>query len=428
MTKIALTKKYKTYPEYKNSGVDWIGDVPRDWGSVPLKSLFRRVKRTGHAQETLLSVYRDWGVIEKSSREDNFNKASDDLSAYQLVLPGDLVTNKMKTWQGSIAISNLRGIVSPAYYVFRPLTKQSNAYYHYLLRSDRYISHYESISKGIRVNQWDLDDNQMKITTVLVPTPEEQKRIANFLDEKTVLIDRIIEKKQRLIELLKEKRAAVINHAVTKGLDKNVKMTDGKIELIGNIPKEWKTIKGKYLFRYKKEINNRYQCNHVLALTLRGVINKEDYEQFSLTPTDYASYQIFEKNDLVFKLLDLENRQTSRVGLVPQTGIMSPAYIRLVPNAEIYPDYYYWLYYAYYIRGVFNFLGLGVRSTLNHYDLLSLSVPVPKIGTQVAISAYLNKEISSSNALEASIVSSIEILREFKSSLISHAVTGKIRV
>lgn len=146
---------YKPYPAYKDSGVEWLGKVPEHWGIVPLCSVFEREKSVGHETEELLSVYRDYGVIPKTSRDDNNNKASEDLSTYQLVEPGNLVTNKMKTWQGSIAISQFRGIVSPAYFVYRHKHEESAEYFHHLFRSLPYITGYMSASEGVRVNQWD---------------------------------------------------------------------------------------------------------------------------------------------------------------------------------------------------------------------------------------------------------------------------------
>jgi type I restriction enzyme S subunit len=173
------------------------------------------VKRTGFAEEQLLSVYRDYGVIPKASRDDNFNKPSDDLYSYQLVQSGDLAINKMKAWQGSVAISSFRGIVSPAYFVFKPNHHEEPRYLHYLLRSAEYTAGYLSMSKGIRPNQWDLEPQEHSRMPVLIPPRPEQLAIATFLDRETAKIDALVEEQKQLIELLKEKRQAVISHAVT---------------------------------------------------------------------------------------------------------------------------------------------------------------------------------------------------------------------
>jgi type I restriction enzyme S subunit len=146
--------------------------TPPGWTTKPLWSLFRRRKQTGYPNEEFLSVYREYGVIPKSSRDDNFNKESDDLSSYQLVTEGALVTNKMKAWQGSIAISRYRGIVSPAYYVYEPQSDEYDQFLHYLLRSDPYIALYGRISKGVRVNQWDLEHEALRNVPVMLPNRE----------------------------------------------------------------------------------------------------------------------------------------------------------------------------------------------------------------------------------------------------------------
>ena len=165
-----LAGKYHPYPKYKDSGVEWLEYIPNEWLTIPVGRLFSRIKRTGHSEKELLSVYRDYGVIPKSSRDDNNNKESDDLAPYQLVRPNDLVMNKMKAWLGSIAISEYEGIVSPAYFVYEPNNKLFELahprYVHYLLRNPIYITQYMSRSKGIRVNQWDLDPDEFKLKTM----------------------------------------------------------------------------------------------------------------------------------------------------------------------------------------------------------------------------------------------------------------------
>jgi type I restriction enzyme S subunit len=238
---------FPRYPKYKDSGVEWLGEVPEHWPCIPLWTCFRRVKRIGFEGEELLSVYRDYGVVPKSSRDDNFNKPSDDLSVYQLVIPGDLVINKMKAWQGSVAISDHRGIVSPAYFTYEACHKANSRYLHYLMRSLRYVTGYLTVSKGIRVNQWDLEPQHHSRMPLLIPPSAEQAAIATFLDRETAKIDALIAEQQRLIELLQEKRQAVISHAVTKGLNPDVPMKDSGVEWLGEVPEHWQVTRLKRL-------------------------------------------------------------------------------------------------------------------------------------------------------------------------------------
>ncbi|MFB0725092.1 restriction endonuclease subunit S [Aeromonas salmonicida] len=263
-----LAGKYHPYPKYKDSGVEWLGDIPNEWLTIPVGRLFSRIKRTGHSEKELLSVYRDYGVIPKSSRDDNNNKESDDLAPYQLVRPNDLVMNKMKAWQGSIAVSEYEGIVSPAYFVYEPSNKLFELahprYVHYLLRNPIYITQYMSRSKGIRVNQWDLDPDEFKLIELLLPSKQEQSKIFEFLDYETARIDRLIAQQQRLIELLKEKRQAVISHAVTKGLNPNAPMKDSGVEWLGQVPEHW----GVSPLKYKCEFSGGGTGIQIISATL----------------------------------------------------------------------------------------------------------------------------------------------------------------
>jgi len=215
----AVTNGLDPNVKMKDSGVEWLGEVPAHWQIKPLWSVFKPIKRTGFVNEQLLSVYRDYGVIPKSSRDDNRNRASDDLSPYQLVEPDNLVTNKMKTWQGSIAVSEHRGIVSPAYFVYEAIEPLFGRFIHHLMRSSPYITGYMSISKGIRVGQWDLDQEHFRVFPILFPSLIEQKAIVKTLDSETARIDLVITKTQRSIDLLKERRAAFITAAVTGQID-----------------------------------------------------------------------------------------------------------------------------------------------------------------------------------------------------------------
>lgn len=231
--------QFKQYPSYKPSGVEWLGDVPEHWQQKPIWSLFKRIKRTNFPTERLLSVYRDYGVIPKDSRDDNHNRASEDLTPYQLVCANDLVINKMKAWQGSIAISELRGIVSPAYYIYQPKAEYHSKYIHFLIRSAYYIQSYKNYSKGIRVNQWDLESEAFTHIDLLLPSLDEQQKIVSFLDTETTRIDNLIAKQEKLIELLEEQRKSIISHAVTKGLNPNAPMKDSGVEWLGEVPNDW---------------------------------------------------------------------------------------------------------------------------------------------------------------------------------------------
>lgn len=234
------------YASYKPSGIEWIGDIPKGWDVRRVKSLARRTTRKGYPNKQVLSLYRDYGIVPKESRDDNHNRTSDDTSSYQLVEVDDLVINKMKAWQGSIALSKYEGIVSPAYYVysFRDSMLEKR-YVHYLLRDASYLPEYRRLSGGIRIGQWDLSSDNFDNIPVLIPPTNVQIAIADYLDEKTTKIDVVVKEIEESIAKLEEYRKSIISEAVTKGLDPTVPMKDSDIDWIGQIPATWGIIRAK---------------------------------------------------------------------------------------------------------------------------------------------------------------------------------------
>ena len=246
--------KLQKYPAYKNSGVEWLGEIPEHWEAVSLGSILELKSDKNHPDYEVLSVYREYGVIKKDSREDNHNATSLDTSNYKAVEPGDLVVNKMKAWQGSMGVSPHKGIVSPAYITCRVNSERIHPdYLHRLLRCDLYIGEYNRLSYGVRVGQWDMHYEDFKHITTAIPPIAEQTAIANFLDTKTALIDKAIALKQKQIELLKERRQILIHHAVTRGLNPDVKLKVSGVEWVGEIPEHWEVKKIKYILNERNE-------------------------------------------------------------------------------------------------------------------------------------------------------------------------------
>ena len=204
--------------EMMESGYAWIGRVPAHWSVRPLWSMFRRVKDIDHPDEQMLSVFRDYGVVPKDSRE-NINQTAENRSIYQLVHPGWLVSNRMKAWQGSVGISSLRGIVSGHYICFEPLHGENDEYLNWLFRSTRYAVGYGLISRGVRIGQAEIDNDSYRVLPVVVPPIAEQREIAAYLSQQTTSIDLLIAEAERCIELSRERRTALITAAVTGQID-----------------------------------------------------------------------------------------------------------------------------------------------------------------------------------------------------------------
>lgn len=200
-------------------------------------------------------------------------------------------------------------------------------------------------------------------------------------------------------------------------------MKNSGVPWLGSVPEHWDIRRGKWLFRYRKQINSDRTSTNVLSLTLRGVVNNDPDNPEGLVPKDYATYQLFRKGDLVFKLIDLENLRTSRVGLVHEDGIMSSAYVRLTSHAVVDIRFFFQQYFDLYQRGIYNQLGAGVRSTLGQDDLLNLSVVVPPLFEQAAIVHFLNYADRRIQRYIHAKQKLIKLLEEQKQVIIHRAVT-----
>ena len=205
-----------------------------------MKYATRWKSEKGCPDAPVLSLYRDFGVVPKDSRDYNHNVTSLDTSNYKVVDIGDLVINKMKAWQGSMAVSDYRGIVSPAYHVCSITSNKVNKrYLHHLLRNPAYLHEYARLSTGMRIGQWDLGFDDFKNIPFLIPPLDEQAKIADYLDNGCASLDAMLSKIRSSIEEYKKLKQAVITQAVTKGVRGEREMKDSGVEWIGAIPKDW---------------------------------------------------------------------------------------------------------------------------------------------------------------------------------------------
>ncbi|MBK8800762.1 MAG: restriction endonuclease subunit S [Fibrobacteres bacterium] len=235
------------YDSYKDSGVDWLGEIPAHWSTLRAKFVFREIDdRSVSGDEELLSVSHLTGVTPRSEKNITMFMAEDYTGA-KLCHEGDLVINTMWAWMGALGVSPLEGIVSPAYGVYRQhrdglLPKFAD----WLFRTPDYVAEYTRRSTGVNSSRLRLYPDQFLDLPVLVPPLEDQERIVAFLDQKTAEIDAAIAKKERLIELLQEQKSILINQAVTRGLNPDVPLRDSGIEWLGQIPAHWGIKKFKF--------------------------------------------------------------------------------------------------------------------------------------------------------------------------------------
>ncbi|MFN3191266.1 MAG: restriction endonuclease subunit S [Aureliella sp.] len=426
---------FPAYEHFQDSGRRWLGDFPTHWESKPLWTMFRRTKRTGYANEELLSVYRDYGVIPKSSRDDNFNKPSEDLSPYQLVEPSDLVINKMKAWQGSVAISEHRGIVSPAYHVYECLHDQDSRYLHYLMRSPRYITGYLAMSKGIRVNQWDLEPQLHSRMPVLLPPLNEQRAISSFLDVETSKIDGLVTEQRRMIELLKEKRQSVISHSVTKGLNPNAPMKPSGIQWLGDVPEHWSVTRLSYFATIENgstpsRDNLDYWDNGTVPWVSSGGVNQYRVNQPSELITEQAladcPVRLLPKGTVVVGMIG-QGKTRGLAAILDIEATINQNLAAIVPGDKLKSAYLHFIFQAIYVF-LREFGRGGNQAALNCQILGAMTIPVPPVEEQATICDYVEQRLQKFDLLQAEAERAIDLLQERRTALISAAVTGKIDV
>lgn len=296
---------FPRYEGYKDSGEPWIGDAPEHWEIVRLGALLSSVSIKNRPELPLLSITREQGVILRDRENDeNHNYIPDDLSNYKLLKKGQFGMNKMKAWQGSYGISNYTGIVSPAYFIFN-FTKAVNPdFFNWAIRSRLYVSYFGSASDGVRIGQWDLSQDRMKVIPFLMPKVSEQKNIATFLNQKTAQIDQAIDIKKKQIELLKERQQVVIQQAVTKGLDPAVRMRDSGVEWIGDVPEHWDVKKLKYLVRLNSHsLGENTPRGFKLTYVDIGGVNFDkgvfDFEEMTFKESPSRARRLVKKGDTV---------------------------------------------------------------------------------------------------------------------------------
>ena len=410
----------------KQSGIDWIGNIPSHWDTTRIKHIFKESKeRSIEGKELPLSLGKVCGLVPSSQKETKTLEAASFVN-FKIVHPGEVVFNRFKA--RLFAVSKYDGIVTPEYAVYKDVGQHNLKYFVYLFGTEPYRAAFENKASGIGDGYSRLYTDDLFSMPTILPPLSEQSRIVAFLDEHCGKIDEAIAKHKALIEKLDEYRKAVITKAVTKGVRGERKMKGSGVKWLPDIPVDWDIERTKFHFsNHKIIVGDNASEYERLALTLNGVIKRDKEDTDGLQPKEFGGYQILRQGELVFKLIDLENVSTSRVGYSPYTGIVSPAYIILEKKKGIEPRYAEYYYLSLWLREIFNQLGdSGVRSSLNSKDLLELPIAIPSPKEQSEIVIFLDKKCATIDSAKEHHRQLITKLEEYKKSLIYNAVTGKI--
>ncbi|EOU1703578.1 restriction endonuclease subunit S [Clostridium perfringens] len=430
--------------DLKNSGVDWIKEMPKSWKVVSIKAILIERKENNNPiiTDKILSLTIDKGVIPYSEKGNSGNKAKEDITAYKVAYPNDIVLNSMNIIVGAVGLSKYLGAVSPAYYTLYKRNKKDNiGYFNYVFQTKQFQNNLIGLGNGIMVKQSQssgkLNTIRMRISMgklnkVMIPYPtyEEQNRITTYLDYKITQIDNIIEQTHISIQEYKKFKYALITKCVTNGINMVSELVDTNVKWIGQMPKNWELKKVKYIFSIKKEIAGKVGFD-ILSVTQSGIKIKDISKNKGQISSDYSKYQIVEKGDFIMNHMDL---LTGGVGYSEYNGVTSPDYrVFKFKNSQIYSaDYYKYIMEICYKNKIFYGLGQGVanlgRWRLQTDKFLNFVLPVPPKEEQIEIVNYLDKKCAEiDNIIEQKQKLLIE-MEVYKKSLIYECVTGKREV
>lgn len=432
------------YDSYKDSGVQWLGQIPSHWVKHKLSHFLIPFSDKGHADKPLLSVTRERGILLRGAKgdDDNNNVIPEDLSGYKHVMPGDFVINKMKAWQGSYGVSDFEGIVSPAYFTYH-LKFPNNRFFARVLRSKAYTPFFMQYSKGIRVDQWDLTPESLKAIPIFIPSTTEQEAIVAYLDRETYKIDEAISQQQKMIDLLNERKQIIINQVVTRGLDPNVNLRPSGIDCLGDMPAHWGIKRFKYLF------NTGTGITFTKADLIDEGISTISYGQIHAKYNSGVRVNPLMIRYIPSNLTKGKDKTLSHVGdfLFADTsedfdGCGNCVYIN--ENQNIYAGYHTILakckheQIGQYLGYLFNSQSwrTQLRRNVNGVKVYSITQSIinstfallPPQSEQEAIVAYLDEETGKIDRAIDKASHLITLLQERKQIIINDVVTGKVKV
>jgi len=419
---------FPRYEKYKDSGVKWLGEIPELWTVQRAKRIFREVSEKNYPDAQLLSVTQHQGVVPRESLEQRVVMPVGQLQTFKLVRKDDFVIS-LRSFQGGIEYSAYEGLVSPAYTVLRKREDVDSGYLKHLLKSSSFIDELNMSVTGIRQGK-NIDFGDFSYSFIPLPEAEDQKKIAGFLDKKTVEIDEAITKKQKLIELLEEQKAIIINQAVTKGPNPDAPMKDSGVEWIGEIPAHWVVKRAKYLFDEIDERSKTGQEELLSVSHMTGVTPRSEKKIMMFMAEDYTGSKLCKSGDLVINIMWA---WMGALGVSGQTGIVSPSYGVFRPKKD--RSFNSW-FLEHLLRSRGYVAEYNRRSTGLHSSRLRLyadyffdmEIGFPSVDEQNQIESELSERTQDIDRALLAIEKEIEAITELKATLISHAVTGKIRI
>ncbi len=431
------------YPEYKESGVPWLGQIPARWDVRRMKLLLREVdSRSSTGKEQLLRVSQYTGVTQRKAIDgsDSPDTRASSLMGYKRVTPHDLVINIMLAWNGSMGVSRYDGIASPAYCVYRFKDGARPWYYHELLRLPLYKGRIKTASTGVVESRLRLYSDDLGRIEAIQPPPEDQDAIVRFIDYANGRLERAIRAKRKVIALLHEQKQAIIHRAVTRGLDPTVPLKPSGIPWLGDIPKHWAALQVRRVVSFVTSGSRgwaNYYSDDGLIFLQSGNLGRSMSLNLSyiqhVRPPDGAEGERtrVQRNDV---LVCVTGALTGNVAIVdqdlpalafvnqhvalvrPKSHMVQPRFLAYALHSEVGRTQFKTNEYG----GTKQGLGLG--------DVKSVFIPVPSLEEQRKVCTHLDREVARFQEAISRLEREIELLREYRTRLVADVVTGKLDV
>lgn len=424
----------KRYQAYKDSGVSWIGEIPVDWSIKKLKyyTTTNDEVLTENTAPNYEFRYVDIGSVTLQNGIEHYQGFSFEDApsrARRIVRTGDVIVSTVRTYLKAVAsIQDDKDVIaSTGFAVIRPKEVDSR-FLAYSLANHYFVETVSSRSVGVSYPA--INASEMVDIKNVLPPNDVQKCIADYLDRKTAAVDTAISDKEKLIQLLEEQRTSIICSAVTKGIDATAKMKDSGVEWLGEIPAHWQVVPAKALFSQSKETRQDDDIQ-LTASQKYGIISQEDYMALQSTKIVLADkglddWKHVEPNDFIISLRSFQGGL--EISYVP--GCITWHYIVLKPKDGVEPEYFKWLFksprYIQALQRTANFIRDGQDLRFSNF----VQVPLPLIpkDEQKKIAEYLNRKTARIDSIISDVTEQIEKLKEYRQSVISEVVTGKVAV
>ena len=438
--------KIEKYSEYTYTNIKWLGRLPKHWKAEKGKWLFVKMERPVRPDDDIVTCFRDGQVTLRINRKtEGFTNALKE-HGYQGIRKGDLVIHNMDAFAGAIGVSDSDGKSTPVYSACMPRFNNVNQYYYaYFLRDLAKSGFIESLAKGIRERSTDFRFIDFGVLDLPLPPKEEQTAIAQFLDRKTAQIDKAIAQKEKLIELLKERRQILIHKAVTRGLNPNVKLKPSGVEWIGEIPEHWEVKRLKFLATYFK--GNAFSSadfnSEGIPIVKASNIKKwaiENITSFIALENQKRGFESFRLNQGDIIISTVGSKPEIKESAVGQLAIVNEEYdgsylnqntVCIRPIKEAIDKFYLkCVFTSNYLRNNFDSISLWIanQAYIEIDSILQIAITIPPKEEQKLIAEYI--EVSADKIVTTISLKEQEIekLKEYKATLINSAVTGKIKV